>query len=92
MRGVCDFTDFFVIATARNARQTKAIHDEVAGVLKKEHQLLPRSLAGATEATWIVADYLDVVLHLFTPDMRSFYRLEELWSDVPSIELEVATA
>jgi len=91
MRGVCDFTDFFVIATGRNARQTKAIYDEVAGVLKREHQLLPRS-AGAAEATWIVADYLDVVLHLFTPDMRSFYRLEELWSDVPSIELEVATA
>lgn len=92
MRGVCDFTDFFVIATGRNARQTKAIYDEVAGVLKKEQSLLPRSTAGATEATWIVADYLDVVLHLFTPDMRTFYRLEELWSDVPSVELEVATA
>jgi ribosome-associated protein len=92
MRGVCDFTDFFVIATGRNSRQTKAIYDEVAGVLKQENKLLPRSSAGATEATWIVADYLDVVLHLFTPDTRSFYRLEELWSDVPSVELEAATA
>jgi ribosome-associated protein len=87
MRGVCDFTDFFVIATGRNARQTKAIYDEVSGVLKKEHGFLPRSSAGGTEATWIVADYLDVVLHLFTPDTRAFYRLEELWSDVPSVEL-----
>jgi ribosome-associated protein len=92
MRGVCDFTDFFVIATGRNARQTKAIYDEVSGVLKREHDALPRSSAGATEATWIVADYLDVVLHLFTPETRGFYRLEELWSDVPSVELEVATA
>jgi ribosome-associated protein len=92
MRGVTDFTDFFVIATGRNARQTKAIYDEVAGVLKREHDLLPRTTAGAAEATWIVADYLDVVLHLFTPDTRSFYRLEELWSDVPSVELEAATA
>jgi len=92
MRGVCDFTDFFVIATGRNARQTKAIYDEVSGVLKREHDLRPRSSAGATEATWIVADYLDVVLHLFTPETRGFYRLEELWSDVPSVELEVATA
>ena len=92
MRGVCDFTDFFVIATGRNARQTKAIYDEVAGVLKKEHGRLPRSSAGTTEATWIVADYLDVVLHLFTPETRGFYRLEELWSDVPSVELEAATA
>ena len=56
MRGVCDFTDFFVIATGRNARQTKAIYDEVSGVLKREHDLLPRAAAGAAEATWIVAD------------------------------------
>lgn len=92
MRGVCDFTDFFVIATGRNPRQVKAIYDEVAGVLKKEHRLLPRSSAGLVEATWIVADYLDVVLHLFTPEMREFYRLEDLWSDVPSVELvEAAT-
>ena len=88
MRGVCDFTDFFVIATGRNQRQTKAIHDDVAGVLKNDHELLPRSTAGAAEATWIVADYLDVVLHLFTPETRGFYRLEELWSDVPSVELK----
>ena len=92
MRGVCDFTDFFVIATGRNARQTKAIYDEVAGVLKREHDLLPRSSAGATEATWIVADYLDVVLHVFTPDARDFYRLDDLWGDVPHESPEAATA
>ena len=89
MRGVCDYSDFFVIATGRNPRQTKAIHDEVAGVLKKEQRLLPRSSAGLSEATWIVVDYLDVVLHLFTPETRSFYRLEDLWSDVPSVEVAV---
>jgi ribosome-associated protein len=92
MRGVCDYTDFFVIATGRNPRQTKAIHDEVAETLKKDHGLLSRSTAGVVEATWIVADYLDVVLHLFTPDTRSFYRLEELWSDVPSVEVAEAVA
>ena len=87
MRGVCDFTDFFVIATGRNPRQTKGIYDDVAGRLKKDHRLLPRSTAGLAEAAWIVADYLDVVLHLFTPETRGFYRLEELWSDVPSVEV-----
>jgi len=87
MRGVCDFTDFFVIATGRNPRQTKAIYDDVAGRLKKDDRLLPRSTAGLVEAAWIVADYLDVVLHLFTPETRGFYRLEELWSDVPSVEV-----
>jgi ribosome-associated protein len=86
MRGVCDYTDFFVIATGRNQRQTKAIYDEVAGRLKKDHRLLPRSSAGVAEANWIVADFLDVVLHLFTPDTRRFYRLEELWNDVPKLE------
>ena len=92
MRGVCDFTDFFVIATGRNSRQTKAIYDEVAGVLKKDHRVLPRSTAGVTEASWIVADYLDVVLHVFTPDTRQYYGLEELWSDMPSVELDAASA
>jgi ribosome-associated protein len=86
MRGVCDYTDFFVIATGRNARQTKAIHDDVSGRLKKDHRLLPRSTAGVAEASWIVADYLDVVLHLFTPETRRFYRLEHLWNDVPKLE------
>ena len=92
MRGVCDFTDFFVVATGRNSRQTKAIYDEVAGVLKREHGLLPRSTAGISEATWIVADYLDVVLHLFTPETRAFYRLEDLWSDVPAVQVAEAAA
>ena len=92
MRGVCDYTDFFVIASGANARQTKAIYDEVSGTLKKEQSLLPRSTAGVREADWIVADYLDVVLHLFTPETRGFYRLEELWSDVPSVEVEAAAA
>ena len=87
MRGVCDFTDFFVIATGRNARLTKAIYDEVAGTLKKEQKLIARATAGLPEATWIVGDYNDVVLHLFTPETRRFYRLEDLWSDVPAIEV-----
>jgi ribosome-associated protein len=91
MRAVCDYTDFFVIASGRNARQTKGIHDEVLESLKREHSMLPRSVSGLPEASWIVDDYLDVVLHLFTPETRRYYRLEDLWSDVPAVELEVAT-
>jgi ribosome-associated protein len=92
MRTVCDYTDFFVIATGRNPRQTKAMHDEVVGELKHDQRLLARSISGLPEATWIVADYLDVVLHVFTAEARSFYRLEDLWSDVPSVEVHAATA
>ncbi len=92
MRPVCTYTDFFVICTGRNPRQAKAIFDQVHERLKRDDRYLPRSVEGQTEATWIVADYLDVVLHVFTPEARSFYRLEELWGDVPAVEVEAATA
>ena len=92
MRPVCVYTDFFVIATGRNARQTKAIYDEVHTQLKQEARLFPRAVDGVAEAEWIIADYLDVVLHVFTPETREFYRLEDLWGDVPAVDLEAATA
>jgi len=92
MRPVCDFTDYFVIATGRNPRQTVAIWDEVHGRLKHELDVIPRSADGTQEGTWIIADYLDVVLHVFTPDARGYYKLEELWNDVPAVELEAAAA
>ena len=90
MRAVCDYTDFFVLATGKNPRQTHAIHEEVLGRLKAEQRLLPRSTSGLPEATWIVDDYLDVVLHVFTPEARAFYKLEDLWSDVPAVALDAA--
>ena len=90
MRHVCTYTDFFVICTGQNPRQTKTIFDEVHGRLKKDERVLPRSVEGQAEATWIVADYLDVVLHAFTPETRSYYRLEDLWVDVPSVAVEAA--
>ncbi len=84
MRPVCTYTDFFVIASGQNPRQTTAIYDEVRERLKKEDGVIPLSAEGAREGTWIVADYVDVVLHVFTPDARMFYKLEELWDDVPT--------
>ena len=92
MQPVCSYTDYFVVCTGSNPRQTKAIWDEVHAVMKRDERLLPRSVAGEAQATWIVADYLDVVLHVFTPDAREFYRLEELWDDVPHESVEAATA
>jgi ribosome-associated protein len=92
MRPVCTYTDFFVLATGRNPRQAKAIFDEVHARLKKEDGLLPRSVEGVREATWIIADYLDLVLHVFTPEARAFYRLEDLWGDVPTEQVEAAAS
>ncbi|MBD0330127.1 MAG: ribosome silencing factor [Thermoleophilia bacterium] len=92
MRPVCTYTDYFVVCTGRNPRQTKAIYDEVREQLKRDERIVPRSVAGEREARWIVADYLDLVLHIFTPDARAYYRLEELWGDVPAIEVEAAVS
>ena len=92
MRPVCSYTDFFVICTGRNLRQTKAIWDEVHERLKRDERLLPQHVEGESEGRWIVGDYLDTVLHVFTPEARGFYKLEELWGDVPSVSLEAASA
>ncbi len=92
MRPLATYTDFFVLCTGGNPRQTKAILDEVVGTLKRESRLLARAVEGQAESSWIIVDYLDVVLHIFTPDARAYYRLEELWGEVPSVEVEAAVS
>jgi ribosome-associated protein len=83
LREVAGYTDFFVICSGNTDRQTKAIHDAIHLGLKKEQRLLPRRVEGLSEARWILMDYLDVVVHVFTPETRDFYRLEALWGEVP---------
>ena len=90
MRPVCTYTDFFVIVTGNNPRQTAAIYNEVRERLKRDHGVIPHSADGTREGNWIVADYIDVVLHVFTPEARAFYKLEDLWGDVPLVEVEAA--
>jgi ribosome-associated protein len=87
MRPACSYTDYLVICTGQNPRQTAAIYDEVNRGMKHDVRLLPRSVDGQRESTWIVADYLDVVFHVFTPEARAYYRLEDLWGDAPSVEV-----
>ena len=88
LRGVAGYTDFFVLASGTSDRQTKAIHDGIHLGLKNEHGMLPRRVEGLTESRWILMDYLDVVVHVFTPETRDFYRLESLWGDVPREEFD----
>jgi ribosome-associated protein len=83
LRQVAGYTDFFVICSGNTDRQTKAIHDAIHQGLKKNEGLLPRRVEGVSEARWILMDYLDVVVHVYTPETRDFYRLESLWGDVP---------
>jgi ribosome-associated protein len=84
LRGIVSYTDFFVICSGGTERQTKSIHDAIYQELKDDHRLLPRRVEGLSESRWILMDYLDAVIHIFTPDARSFYRLEQLWGDAPS--------
>mgnify|MGYP000173811229 CR=1 FL=1 len=83
LRGVSGYTDYFVICSGNTDRQTKAIHDGIHKALKDDHGLLPRRVEGVTEARWILMDYLDVVVHVFIPETREFYRLEQLWGEAP---------
>jgi ribosome-associated protein len=84
LRGVLGYTDYFVLCTGNTARQTKAIHDGILEGLKREHETLPRRVEGTGKADWILMDYLDVVVHIFTPQTREFYRLEQLWGEAPA--------
>ena len=87
MRELVSYTDFLTICTARNERQARAIADEVKLRLKQEQGLLPSGSEVAETAGWIVLDYLDCVLHVFTAEERQRYALEDLWREAPRLEL-----
>ena len=83
VRGLVSYTDYLVICSGNTERQTKAIRDAVHQQLKDDDGLLPRRAEGVGEARWILLDYLDCIVHIFTPDARDFYRLDKLWGDAP---------
>jgi ribosome-associated protein len=92
LRAMIGYTDYFVVCSGRSDRQTKAIHDRIHLGMKHDHGLLPRRVEGLAGATWILMDYLDVVVHVFTPEVREYYRLEQLWGEAPSREVGAAAA
>ena len=90
MRGLVSYTDFLTICTARNERQARAIADEAKLRLKQEQKLLPAGSEAAEADGWIVLDYLDCVLHVFTEEARQRYQLEDLWREAPRLELRAS--
>ena len=87
LTNVTSIVDFFVIATGTSSRQMHAIADEVNRKLKHEDGNRRISIEGyRTEGNWILIDFGDVVLHVFTPEGRSLYNLEQLWGDAPRID------
>jgi ribosome-associated protein len=88
MRDLVAYTDFLAICTARNERQAKAIVDEVRLRVKREAGLLPGGVDDGGDAGWTILDYLDCVLHVFTPEARERYGLEDLWHEAPRLEID----
>ena len=91
LRGMIGYTDYFVICSGRSERQTKAIHDAIYEGLKSVRGRLPERVEGLPGGRWILMDYLDVVVHVFVPDTREYYRLEQLWGEAPVLEVDAAS-
>ena len=84
--GVSSVTDYMVLCTGLNNPHLRALADEVARQLRLETPpVAAHRRAGSVESEWIVLDYVDFIVHLFTPQMRSYYALEQLWKDAPVV-------
>ncbi|MCL1879546.1 MAG: ribosome silencing factor [Actinomycetia bacterium] len=79
-------TDYFIIATGANARQVDAISEAVEEHLRLQAGIKPIGREGQDDLTWVLLDYGILVVHIFQPELRDFYRLDTLWSDSPTID------
>ncbi|MDP2663045.1 MAG: ribosome silencing factor [Dehalococcoidia bacterium] len=84
LREKCSFTDYFVVCCAGSERQIKALLDEVDKTLTQSGAILLRK-EGATESGWVLLDFGDVIIHIFSLEQRSYYRLEEIWAEATPI-------
>jgi ribosome-associated protein len=87
LRKAAGFTDYFVICTGGNVRQITAISDAVRDTLKKEYDERPALAEGVDKSEWILLDYFNFVVHIFSRECRSFYGLERLWGAAERIEI-----
>ncbi|MCZ6633078.1 MAG: ribosome silencing factor [bacterium] len=87
LRGIADFVDYFLICTGTSGVHVKALANAVVEGLKAE-DIRPWQVEGYESRKWILIDYVDVVIHIFLPDTRTFYRLERLWGDAPIQQIE----
>lgn len=86
LRPLQSFTDFFVICSGQNARQVQAIADAVEEALKKA-QVRPAHVEGFERAEWVLLDYFDFIVHVFSTERREFYALERLWGSAERVDL-----
>jgi ribosome-associated protein len=88
VRGISSFTDYFIVAEGTVARHVTAIARYVVQVLKEEN-ISPSRTEGFPESSWVVLDYLDVVVHLFTSELRNHYAIEEIWKEGRVVSVDV---
>jgi ribosome-associated protein len=86
LTGITSFTDYFVVCTGSNPRQIQAIADEIGMQLKQRGEL-PLSLEGYDQAEWILADYGDFLVHIFSEKARTYYDLERLWRNAKPVDI-----
>lgn len=87
LTGITSFADYFVICTGANQRQVQAISDEVNLQMKRQASELPISVEGYNQAEWVLADYGDLLVHIFSPKARDYYGLERLWRGAKPVEI-----
>ena len=87
LRHTSAFTDVFVLCTGQNARQVKAIVDQVEETLRATFGQKPAAIEGYRDSEWVLVDYFDFVVHVFTPETREFYALERLWGSAIRVEV-----
>jgi ribosome-associated protein len=84
VRELCGFTDYFVICAGESARQIRTISDEIEKTLKIEG-VLPNHVEGTLDSGWLLLDYSDVIVHVFSAAERDYYNLDELWHDAKAV-------
>jgi ribosome-associated protein len=89
LRNAHGFTDYFVICSGTNSRQIRAIADGIADALSATGSR-PSHIEGYDRSEWVLVDYFDFVVHVFTPDTRAFYGLERLWGSAEPVEIPAA--
>jgi ribosome-associated protein len=89
---IISITDAFVITSGANVRQVRTIVDEIKKSLKERTSTVPRSVEGIDDASWVLLDYGDVVVHVFLAETRAYYDLDRLWADAPHVDWERAAA
>ncbi len=85
LRGLTYIADYFVIGNGTTERQIRALADEVEQRLKQDDRIVPYQVEGTSASGWVLIDYGEVIVHIFSPSERDYYKIEKIWSDAPVV-------